>query len=241
MKNILVTGATRGLGLAITRRLVAEGYHVIATGRAMTDELSSVLNEDSPGKASFYPFDLSNTTDIQIFIRKLIKGHGAIYGLVNNAAVGYDGVLATFHDSEIEKLLNVNVLATILLTKYVSRSMLTKQTGRIINISSIISSTGFSGLSVYGASKAALLGFTKSLSRELGKANITVNAINPGYMETDMTSNLQGEKLASIKRRSPTGKLATAEDVAGSVSFLLSKDAKMITGTSITIDAGSTA
>ena len=113
--------------------------------------------------------------------------------------------------------------------------------GRIINISSIIATTGFNGLSVYGATKAALAGFTRSLAREVGKANITVNTLAPGYMETDMTTALQGEKLESIRRRSPLGHLAKVEDAAYAVSYLLSEKAASITGTTITVDAGSTA
>ena len=116
-----------------------------------------------------------------------------------------------------------------------------KQEGRIINIGSIIGSTGFNGLSVYGASKSAIHGFTKSLSRELGKVNITVNTIAPGYMETSMTQGLKEDKLKSIKRRSPLGRLAEVEDISNSVIYLLSDSARSITGTCITIDAGSTA
>lgn len=145
------------------------------------------------------------------------------------------------HETQISELIRVNIEAPIILTKYVSRSMLMKLRGRIINIGSIIGSTGFSGLSVYGATKSAMNGFTKSLARELGKAKITVNTIAPGYMQTAMTEGLQGEKLESIKRRSPLGHLANVEDVAGTVSYLLSADAKNITGTTITVDAGSTA
>ena len=113
--------------------------------------------------------------------------------------------------------------------------------GRIINVSSIIASTGFNGLSVYAASKAALEGFTRSLAREVGKANITVNCVAPGYMQTDMTESLQGEKLESVKRRSPLGKLATPDDAAAAVLYLLSQHAKSVTGTVLTVDAGSTA
>ena len=145
------------------------------------------------------------------------------------------------HESQISELIKVNIESPILLTKYVSRSMLIKQQGRIINISSIIATTGFNGLSVYGATKASLSGFTKSLARELGKAKITVNTVAPGYMKTAMTEGLEGAKLESIKRRSPLGQLATVEDVAGTVSYLLSDDAKNITGTTITVDAGSSA
>ena len=119
--------------------------------------------------------------------------------------------------------------------------MLSAREGRIINIASIIATTGFTGLSVYAATKAGLIGFTKSLAREIGKGGITVNCVSPGFMETEMTENIDPEKLDSIRRRSPLGKFATATDVANAVAFLLSDTASSITGTNLTVDAGSTA
>jgi 3-oxoacyl-[acyl-carrier protein] reductase len=171
----------------------------------------------------------------------MTKNHGHIYGLINNAALGHDGVLATMHESSIRALLKINIEAPILLTKYVSRSMLLNRYGRILNISSIIGSTGFTGLSVYGATKSALTGFSKSLARELGPKDITVNTLAPGYMETNMTTGLSGEKLQKIKRRSCLGRLADVKDVANMVLYLLSDEAAGITGATFTIDAGSTA
>ena len=145
------------------------------------------------------------------------------------------------HETDIHELIKVNIEAPILLTKYLSRSMLLNRNGRIVNIGSIIGSTGFNGLSVYGATKSALGGFTKSLSRELGKANITVNVVAPGYMKTQMTEGLQGNKLSSIIRRSPLGRLADVSDAAAAVDYLLSEGASSVTGSIITVDAGSTA
>lgn len=240
MKLIVVTGASKGLGLAICQRLLKEDYKVIGISRSMTDEFE-ILQRDFPAQLFYVEYDFSNTDDIQNLVRGITKTHGNIYGLVNNAALGHDGVLGTMHETQIKELIAVNVEAPILLTKYASRSMLMKLQGRVINIGSIIASTGFNGLSVYGATKASMSGFTKSLARELGKAKITVNTIAPGYMKTAMTSGLEGEKLKSIERRSPLGHLATVEDVAGTVNYLLSDDAKNITGTTITVDAGSTA
>lgn len=237
---VIVTGASRGLGLAICRQLLQQGYTVLALARTLSTDLNA-LTEQYGSDLTFVSADLSDLDNIQPLCSELIKQHGRPYALINNAAVGYDGVLATMHNSEITALLNLNVQAPILLTKYLLRPMLLNQSGRIINISSIIARTGFNGLSVYAASKAALEGFTKSLSREVGKAGITVNCVAPGYMQTEMTNSLQGDKLESIKRRSPLGRLATPDDAAGAVLYLLSEQAAAITGTTITVDAGSTA
>ncbi len=240
MKLIIVTGASKGLGLAICTRLLDDGYKVVGISRSQTSEFET-LQDAHPEKLFNILYDFANTKDIQNLVRQITKEHGAIYGLINNAALGHDGVLGTMHESQISELIKVNIESPILLTKYVSRSMLMKLQGRVINIGSIIATTGFNGLSVYGATKASLSGFTRSLARELGKAKITVNTVAPGYMKTAMTEGLEGEKLKSIERRSPLGQLATVEDVAGTVAYLLSDDAKHITGTTITVDAGSTA
>jgi 3-oxoacyl-[acyl-carrier protein] reductase len=237
-KVVMVTGARRGLGLAISRRLAADGYKVLAIARSESPELTDLCNADG---VCFEPFDLAHTEEIHSWVGDMTKRHGRIYGLVNNAAIGSDGVLATMHEQDIAQSLRVNLQSPMVLTKYVSRSMLLAGAGRIINISSIIGTTGFSGLSVYAATKAGLIGFTKSLSRELGKAGITVNCVAPGYMDTEMTKGIAPDKLLSIKRRSPSGKLATVESVAASVSFLMGEDGAMINGTSLTIDNGSTA
>ena len=170
----------------------------------------------------------------------IIKEFGPLYGVINNAGIGLDGLLATQHVTDISKILKINLEAPILLTKYACRSMLKRREGRIINVSSIIASTGFNGLSVYAASKSGLEGFTRSLSRELGRVNVTVNCIAPGYMETEMTKGLEGEKLKSVKRRAPLG-LPLPEDVTGAASYLLSTDSSKMTGTVMTIDGGSSA
>lgn len=237
-KNVIVTGARKGLGLAISKRLASEGYKVIAVARNASPELTELCDGE---RAHFELFDLAATDKMHSWVVDLTKRHGRIYGLVNNAAIGSDGVLATMHERDISESLQINLQSPIVLTKYVSRSMLLGGVGRIVNISSIIASTGFSGLSVYAATKAGMIGFTKSLSRELGKAGITVNCVSPGYMDTDMTKGIAADKLLSIKRRSPSGELASVESVAESVAFLLGDGGTMITGTTITVDAGSTA
>lgn len=240
MKTIVITGGTRGLGLAIARQAVVEGYKVIVVGRSLSNELDKTI-QNNPYVLYFEQFDFNEVAKIHAFANSLAKKYGRLWGLVNNAALGTDGVLATLHERDIAQLIRVNVEAPILMTKYLLRPMLMNRAGRIINISSIIATTGFNGLSVYGATKAALAGFTRSLSREVGKAGVTVNTVAPGYMETDMTTGLEGEKLESIRRRSPLGHLAKVEDVAHAVTYLLSEKASNVTGSTITVDAGSTA
>ncbi len=240
MKNVLVTGATRGLGLAIASQLASEGYRVIGVGRTLTAEYSRLVEETGDGRVSFRAFDLNNLDDIPTLIGSVGKACGPIYGLVNNAAVGLDGVLATMHPSDISRMLRVNLEAPILLAKFACRSMIGRREGRIVNVSSIIATSGFNGLAVYGASKAGLCGFTRSLARELGRANITVNCVAPGFMATDMTAGLAGDKLETIRRRAPLG-LAEPADAASAVSYLLSDKGRRVTGATMTVDGGSTA
>lgn len=239
LKNVVITGATRGLGLAFVSRLLAEDYRLICIGRKPSPAFTA-LSGTAPDRIVFRPYDLSDLEGIQALVNGITREFGPIYGLINNAGVGLDGVLATQHATDISRVLRVNLEAAILLTKYACRSMLTRSEGRIINISSIIASTGFNGLAAYAASKAGLEGFTRSLSRELGRARITVNCIAPGYMETEMTAGLQGDKLDSVRRRAPLG-LPSPEDVAGAAAFLLSAEAAKMTGSIMTIDGGSTA
>ena len=241
MRNVIVTGASRGLGLAITRRLVAEGFRVIAVARRESDALRSEIDAAPPGALAFAPFDLGEIDALPGFVAALKKQHGAPYGLVNNAGLGTEGLLANMHNSQIEELLRINVTAPIILTKYVVRQMMAGGGGRVVNISSIIASTGYNGLSAYGASKAALIGFTKSLAREVGRLGITVNAVAPGFIATEMTAGLQDDDRARIAARAALRRLAEPADVANAVSYLLADNARNITGTVLTVDAGATA
>lgn len=236
-KTVIVTGSSKGIGLEIAKLLINEGYFVVGISRS-----NSVCFEklDKENKL-FVQFDLSNTKDIPILVAKIARRVPyPIYGLVNNAGIGLQGTLMTQHASDISKILEINLEAPITMSKYVGRQMLRQKEGRIINVSSIIASTGFNGLSVYAASKAGLEGFSRSLSRELGKVNITVNCVAPGYMKTDMTGGISKAKLDSITRRAPLG-LPDPLHAAHAVRFLLEPSSSKTTGTIITVDGGSTA
>jgi 3-oxoacyl-[acyl-carrier protein] reductase len=244
MHNVLVTGGSRGIGLAISRRLVAAGYHVIAVARQENDELKNAIEEavrQGRGVLHFRAFDLNEVEVIPSFVKELRDEFGAIYGLVNNAGIGTEGLLATMHNSEIEALLRLNILAPVILTKYVVRHMMADGAGRIINMSSIIASTGYNGLSVYGATKAAAAGFTRSLAREVGKLGITVNAVAPGFIDTELTQNLADDQRKRIASRSALRRLPESDDVARMVEYLLGDGGRNITGSVVTIDAGNTA
>jgi 3-oxoacyl-[acyl-carrier protein] reductase len=243
-RNVVVTGGSRGLGLAIARKLSAAGYGVIAVARKMSHQLSAATQESAKsgaGSLHFTAFDLGDTQGIPKLARTLRKEFGPVYGLVNNAALGTDGLLANMKNSQIEELLRVNTLAPIMLSKYLVRSMMADGGGRIVNVTSIIGFTGYSGLSVYGATKASMIGFTRSLAREVGRLGINVNAVAPGFLDTEMTQGLADEQRQQVARRSALRRLVDVDDVADSVEFLLGDKAKSITGTVLTVDAGSTA
>jgi 3-oxoacyl-[acyl-carrier protein] reductase len=240
MHNVLVTGGSRGIGLAIGKRLAGAGYNVIAAARRESDELKAAIAA-SEGRLHFRACDLTVIDAIPAFAKLVRDEFGAIYGLVNNAGLGSEGLLATMHNSAIEALVQLNVLSPIILTKYVARQMMADGTGRIINISSIIASTGYNGLSVYGATKAAATGFTRSLAREVGKLGITVNAIAPGFIDTELTHNLSDDGRKRIAGRSALRRLPETDDVARMVEYLLGEGGRNVTGTVFTIDAGNTA
>ncbi len=241
MRNVLVTGGSRGIGLAISRKLAAAGFNVLAVARRESDELRAAISEAKQCNLHFRACDLSAIDAIPAFVKAMREEFGAIYGLVNNAGIGTEGLLATMHNSDIEALIRLNVMSPVILTKYIVRHMMADGEGRIVNISSIIASTGYNGLSVYGATKAAATGFTRSLAREVGKLGITVNAIAPGFIDTELTHNLGGEGRQKIAGRSALKRLPEADDVASMVEYLLGDGGRNITGTVLTVDAGNTA
>jgi 3-oxoacyl-[acyl-carrier protein] reductase len=193
------------------------------------------------GALHFVPFDLGCIAELPLLVKQIRDSYGPIFGLVNNAGIGTSGVLATMRDADMETLIRINTLSPLVLTKYVVRSMMAGKGGRIVNISSIVSFTGFSGLSVYSATKSSLTGFTRSLAREVGSLGITVNAVAPGFVDTEMTGDLGDMQREKIARRSALRRMADIEDIGNAVEFLLSDKAKNITGTMVTVDAGNTA
>ncbi len=242
MRNVIVTGGSRGLGLGMVSKLAKQGYRAIAIARKESPELTAVMQGGTePGCIQFVSYDLADLEGIAALVKKLRKDFGPIYGLVNNAGISVDGALAMLQVSQMEQVVRLNTLSPMVVTKAAVRSMMSDGGGRIINIASVVAFTGYSGLSVYSASKASLIGFTRSLAREVGKLGITVNAVAPGFVDTEMTRGMKDEQREQIVRRSALKRLADVEDVANAVEFLLSDGAKNITGTVVTVDAGNTA
>ena len=241
-RNVLVTGASRGLGLGIAKALATDGFRVHAVARRCSDDLATLLSGKArAGSIRFEPFDLQEVEAIPDLIRDLCAEHGPLYGLVNNAGIGTEGVLATMPLASIERLLRLNTLAPIVVAKHAVRSMMSAGSGRIVNIASVVAFTGANGLSVYAATKASMVGFTRSLAREVGPLGITVNAVAPGFVATDMTASLDAAGLAQVARRSALRRLPEVADIANAVSYLVSDKASNVTGTIMTVDGGMTA
>jgi len=244
VRNVVVTGASRGLGLAISEALAASGYRVLAIARSPTEQLQAVISaaaQAARGAVQFHPFDLLDTAAMPQLVTRLRHEVGPLYGLVNNAGLGTAGVLAMMRDQQIEALIRLNTLSPIVLTRHVVRSMMSERAGRIVNMSSIVATTGYQSLSVYSATKASLIGFTRALAREVGQLGITVNAVAPGFVATEMTREMDARQREQIIRRSALRRLPEPADVAAAVKFLLSAEASNITGTTLTVDAGNTA
>jgi 3-oxoacyl-[acyl-carrier protein] reductase len=244
VRNVVVTGGSRGLGLAMSRALADAGYRVIAVARSFSpelDEAARAATQAARGAIEFRSCDLSDLSLLAPLVRAMRDDFGPIYGLINNAGLGTSGILSNMRDQEIQRLIQLNTASPIVLSKYVVRSMMSQREGRIINIASIVAATGYSGLSVYSATKASLIGFTRSLAREVGQLGITVNALAPGFVDTEMTHELTDSQRQKIARRSALHRMPEPIDIANSVEFLLGEGGRNITGTVITIDAGNTA
>jgi 3-oxoacyl-[acyl-carrier protein] reductase len=236
-KHIVISGGAKGLGFSLAESLLKSGCRVSTFSRGKTRYILE-LSRKYKNRFFYREVNITAANNLKSFIRKSISENGDIYGLINNAAVAQEGILATLPEIEIHKMIAINLEGAIRLTRLCLRNMILTPGGRIINISSIIGSRGYNGLSVYSATKAGLDGFTRSLARELGQRQITVNSVAPGYMQTDMSSGLSEDRLKQIVRRTPMKKLAGIEDIIPLVKFLLSESAGMITGQTIMIDGG---
>lgn len=240
-KVVVVSGGSKGLGLGITQRLLAAGCRVRSFSRTASAETR--LLEEMHARGGRYRWTALDATDhegLAGFVSGIYREDGHIDGLVNNAGVNLDRLLSMTAPEEIHRLLAVNLEAPLLLTRLVTRVMIQKGDAAIVNISSVIGHRGIKGTSVYSATKAAMVGFTRSMARELGPRNIRVNAALPGYIETEMTAGMPAGNRSQVIRRTPLGRLGQVEDVAAAVEFLLSPNARFITGQAIVVDGGLT-
>ena len=241
-RHVIVTGGSRGLGAAMIEGLLKDGYHVSTCSRKKSAFLEKTLADPDVKDRFFWgECSVGQADEVDSFVAAAAEwGAGKqLWGVVNNAGIAQTGILASFPNKETEKVITVNLIGAIQVARAVSSLLIKQDTGgRIINISSIIGSRGYNGMSAYSASKAGMDGVTRSLARELGRREITVNSVAPGYVETEMSSALSPSQLAQIVNRTPLKRLASEQDVFECVKFLLSDGARMITGQTILVDGG---
>jgi 3-oxoacyl-[acyl-carrier protein] reductase len=240
--KVVVTGGSRGLGLAIVQALVPD-YDVATCSRTISDELRKLVDITTPARLLWQACDIGDPAQEDAFYQAALRwaGERGVFALVNNAGIAAEGVLASFPLVDVERVIQVNLLGPLRMARLALRGMLLSNSGgRIINISSIIGIRGYTGLSTYSASKAGLDGMTRALAREVGRRNITVNSVAPGYLRTDMSHGLGERQLDQITRRTPLGRLGEPSDVVPMIRFLLSDDSRFITGQTIVVDGGIT-
>jgi 3-oxoacyl-[acyl-carrier protein] reductase len=238
-KVAVVTGAGRGIGRAIAGKLAAAGARVACCGRT-PQHVEATARELGADKAAAYAVDVADAVQVSAVCERVLADFGRVDILVNNAGVTRDGLLLRMSEQDWDAVLDTNLKGAFLFTRALTRAMVKQRAGRIINISSIIGLTGNAGQTNYAASKAGLIGFTKSVARELASRGITANAVAPGFILTDMTQALSAELQQQLTARIALGRLGTAEDVAGVVLFLASDAAAYVTGQVITVDGGLT-
>lgn len=238
-KAAIVTGSTRGLGRAIAEQLAVEGAKVAVCGRRLSDaEAVATAIESAGGTAVPYQCDVSSTDDVQRLVTGALEQFGRIDILVNNAGITRDTLLMRMSEDDWDQVMDVNAKGMFRFTKAVLRPMLKQRSGRIINVASVVGLSGNAGQCNYAAAKAAVVGFTKSLAREVASRGITVNAVAPGYIETDMTDALSDEQKASLLESIPLGEIGRPSDIAHAVAFLASDEARYITGHTLVVDGG---
>lgn len=237
-KVVVVTGASRGIGKAIALAFAVEGATVACI--ATTQQGASAVAEEIGGDARGYACDVSNTEIVEEVFNRIQSELGTPAVLVNNAGITRDTLLMRMKDDDWDRVIDVNLKGTFLCIRAVTRAMMKARYGRIVNLSSVIGQTGAAGQSNYAASKAGVIGLTKSVAKELGSRGITCNAIAPGFIETDMTEDLSAEMRETVVKTAPAGRLGTADDIVGAVLFLASEGASYITGQTLTVDGGLT-
>ena len=239
-QNAIVTGAGRGIGNAIAVRLATEGARVACVSRSEENAKRAAdgLNTVRAGSAKHYAVDVADHAAVQKVGAQILQDFAKIDILVNNAGVTRDGLAMRMSIEDWDAVINTNLRGAFNFTQSILRAMIKQRSGRIINITSVIGLIGNAGQTNYAASKAGLIGFTKSLARELASRSITVNAIAPGFITTDMTAGLSDEIKKTIQSQIPLGKTGTAEDVANAVAFLASGEASYITGQVLCVDGG---
>jgi 3-oxoacyl-[acyl-carrier protein] reductase len=241
-RSVLVTGGSAGLGAGIVSSFLESGDRVATCSRTETDATRAwSANGELAERFHHACVDLVDAEATEKFVSDVIERFDGIDVLVNNAGVAREGMLALFGDDDIDAVLDLNLRATIRITRLVARHMLARRNGSIVNISSIVGISGYRGLSVYGATKAALDSFSRALARELGSRGIRVNSVAPGYLRTAMTGDMDAAHLDQIVRRTPLGRLGEPEDVSGVIKFLCSPAAEFITGQTLVVDGGITA
>jgi 3-oxoacyl-[acyl-carrier protein] reductase len=236
-KIILITGANRGIGHNILKKIATYGYTVIGTSRSKdgADTITEAL-KNSNGKGIV--MDVTNQESINTSVSKIKEDYGTIYGLINNAGITNDNLLMRMSDEQWNTVIETNLTSLYRVTKSVVKDMMKARTGRIVNIGSIVGMMGNAGQSNYSATKSGLLGFTKSLAREVSSRNINVNAISPGFIDTDMTRALSEEQIEALTKNIPLGRIASPDEVSSVVAFLLSDDSSYITGENINVNGG---
>jgi 3-oxoacyl-[acyl-carrier protein] reductase len=235
----VVTGAGRGIGRAVALKFAAEGADIVCVSRTAENSEKVAVQVRALGrKAWAHAVDVADSGAVAASAEKILADCGKVDILVNNAGVTKDGLLMRMSDTDWDAVLDTNLKGAFLFTKAFTRAFVKQRAGRIINVSSIIGLIGNAGQANYAASKAGLIGFTQSVARELGSRNITVNALAPGFIETDMTAGLSAEMKAEILKKIPLNSLGQAEDIASAALFLASPGARYITGQVLTVDGG---